>query len=790
MKSSPRFCVSICPMGVSTTPLFIAIGVLWLAAACTGGGVTGVLEKDSGVADSEMPVSYRDGGVRLTDADLGPGTDQLSLADTEATPETLQAADLHDQASFEELDSQADDAISTPAPHFQMVAVGDKNACAVAGNTIWCWGGGLAPEAGAVHGGGALPMDATKIPIGFHPHHAVTQEGLKEIGVGTGQVCGLSELGQVTCWSAAWDESNGLVYSPLGLELPGGATDLSCSLDCCAAFDSGGVACWEVADESGEVMVEWTETANDIVTLSTGATTHHDPYHCYLDSGGKVHCWGSNPGGLLRVEDESPFITLPLEVSLDFPVEFLSAGKHYVCVATSAGAVACWGSWGGIKSDSVALEEGESLVALEAASNGWCALLSGGQAECRLVGESAGAAAHLSPLSSIAIHDHDGCLLDVQGAVACWGGNRFGQLGQTYSSCAGTMAELSVVSTLPQGIATGSLHTCIIDGIGLLDCWGWDAAKSAGAHWESLLPPGPGELWSAVDIAGDQGWCWETGDHVGLCAVADSGNLYCSPACPSDALGEWHLVDTDQPVVQIACGAMGPEAALDTSGNVWDLYGWSFVEPDFAGPMGISGMSHVTCGFGGCCASAPGAGVYCWGEMFPLGIPGDGSGQESLPDQGALDVAIGDSHACIPTPAGDVLCWGSNLDCAVGQPGDALVPAPELVALPAAATAIAAGYCHTCAALIDGRVFCWGRALSSSYDIYFGGPFEDCTPGLVAQFDAQVKFLVADEFHTIAVGQNGDLWFAGCNDWGVVPGGPAMGAAVPLVVELGPYQTD
>jgi len=73
----------------------------------------------------------------------------------------------------------------------------------------------------------------------------------------------------------------------------------------------------------------------------------------------------------------------------------------------------------------------------------------------------------------------------------------------------------------------------------------------------------------------------------------------------------------------------------------------------------------------------------------------------------AVEVSAGYGHVCALTTTGTVKCWGAN---DLGQLGDGSNndrAGPVPVALPSAATQVAAGYSHTCA-LLAGQVYCWG----------------------------------------------------------------------------------
>jgi alpha-tubulin suppressor-like RCC1 family protein len=63
------------------------------------------------------------------------------------------------------------------------------------------------------------------------------------------------------------------------------------------------------------------------------------------------------------------------------------------------------------------------------------------------------------------------CALDADGAVWCWGDNRYGQLGDgTLSDRSGAVMVLGLANVLT--VEAGAQHTCAVRRDGAVLCWG------------------------------------------------------------------------------------------------------------------------------------------------------------------------------------------------------------------------------------------------------------------------------------------------------------------------------
>lgn len=85
-------------------------------------------------------------------------------------------------------------------------------------------------------------------------------------------------------------------------------------------------------------------------------------------------------------------------------------------------------------------------------------------------------------VASIAAGGSNTCVITVSGGLKCWGGNRFGQLGDGTTI---DRAEPTDVIGLQSGViqvAPGSMHTCALLADGTVKCWGRDTFGQLGVR--------------------------------------------------------------------------------------------------------------------------------------------------------------------------------------------------------------------------------------------------------------------------------------------------------------------
>jgi len=231
---------------------------------------------------------------------------------------------------------------------------------------------------------------------------------------------------------------------------------------------------------------------------------------CALDTDGKAWCWGSNLSSQLGVltatscPEVGTCARRPIAVLGDHRFVRITAGLAHTCGVTAQGAAWCWG--GGFEAREsgflgngflmrsetpVRVVSDSVFVEIDAGYDNTCALTAAGQAWCwgrnaKGEGGSGTTLARLIPtlvqgdelrFTKISVGGEHVCGLRTSGSIACWGSNRFGQLGVgpvTYNDISRFSSSPLRVESSSQMIAVsaGADHTCGIRTDGQIDCWG------------------------------------------------------------------------------------------------------------------------------------------------------------------------------------------------------------------------------------------------------------------------------------------------------------------------------
>jgi alpha-tubulin suppressor-like RCC1 family protein len=366
----------------------------------------------------------------------------------------------------------------------------------------------------------------------------------------------------------------------------------------------------------------------------------------------------------------------------------IAAGARHTC-AVRAGAVTCWGHNGygqlGIGSTEGRGADATPFVAVSPAMGTAVSLAAGGRHTCALLSLSAGGAAAGAnvacwgdnafgqlgvadgqprgtaadnppvsvPLTQGANAITAGlahtCALLADASVACWGDNRFGQLGVAVGAGGAGFTPVALPEKAT-AVAAGAYHTCALLESGAVRCWGWDDYGQLGdATLASAGTAGPG---TTVDVplpGGERAAAIATGGFHS-CAVLRSGAVTC-----------WGQNDAGQVGVVIDPNyrALPPAALVDLGRGR-------------RASRVVAGASHT-------CALLDDFSVKCWGLNLEgeLGVGDDtnrggvdGSLGDALPrvQLGAGPVSrltAGANHTCV-VQAAAVECWGGNVDGELG----------------------------------------------------------------------------------------------------------------------------
>ena len=616
--------------------------------------------------------------------------------------------------------------------------------------------------------------------------------GAIDVAAGTYHACAVTTDGAISCWGHNFFGQLGDGTTAQRLE-PVGASGLGSGVTAgaageyhtCAIAGGGAVWCWGVnahgqlgnGTTTGAITpVAVTGLGSGVTALAAGA------YHtCAVTSGGAAVCWGDNSSGQLG-DGTTTTRSTPVPVSgLGSGVVAVAAGRAHTCAVTSGGALWCWGagSFGQLgdgtstsRSAPVAVTGlGSGVVAV---AGGWghsCAVTGAGGAWCwgaNFAGQLGDGTTTTRPtpvavsglgsgVVSVAAGEGHTCAATSTGALACWGGNAFGQLGD------GTTTMRRVPVVVP-GLANGvvavdsrSQSTCAVMTDGTVLCWGrnYYGELGDGTTMNRCLPTDVLGLTSGAVLA-------SAGTYF-TCAVTGGGGASCWGYNNRGQLGDGTLAARRAPVavsglatgvVAVAAGELHA-CAVTNVGAVWcwgnnslGQVGNGATELDIEIPVvpeGLgSGMVAVAGGRGHSCAVTSGGVVWCWGngQLLPSAVGGLSSG--------AVAITAGDDHVCALTSGGGVWCGGSNSQ---GELGDGsttdrgvLVP---VTGLGSGVIAISAGGNHSCALTGAGAVWCWGS--NADGEIGDGTTTNRLEPVLVSGLAGGVASIAAGSRHTCAV---------------------------------------
>lgn len=604
------------------------------------------------------------------------------------------------------------------------IALGDDFTCAVTtAGSVYCWGENEHGQAGPGFGDGVQEELPAPIDVGGAPTALVA---------GKNHACALLEEGRVVCWGGAdvgqlgddTLEERGTVAPVSGLA---GVTHLAAGGDhTCAITDGGTLFCWGSNERgqlafAGDSEIDTCTSADGIplsclpVEIDLGARAlavtaglHHT---CAAVEGGEVWCFGGNEAGQLGYGsyDDS---TTPVKVSIDAPIASLAAGETQTCAVSDDRRVYCWGS-----NRAAQLADTAALVASTPVKvpgvTGATAIAAGDKHTCAVVG----------------------------GDLECWGADDSGQLGDQQLQAKSTPTVVTAIRGAAQQLALGEEHTCIVNSISNVRCWGRSDHGEVGP-----LGDGDYQLDSVgVPVPVDVVQMSSGDEHA--CAVGADMHAYCWGSDDGGQLGD---------------GEGGGEGVV---------------------AVGLDQVAEVSCGDEHTCVRLAGGEVNCWGANGS-GQLGDGSTtSRGAPATGPLAIVsvaieVGDAFSCSLNGGGEVLCWGDNGHGQLGADApDSKILTPVAVALQSSATAISAGAEHACAIVDEGgtnAAWCWGR--NDGGQLGDGTTVSSARPVRVL-LDGEPLEIAAGDRHTcarVATGAGDDVYCWGSDIDGTLGSGRAL----------------
>ncbi|MCC6522924.1 MAG: hypothetical protein IT373_09705 [Polyangiaceae bacterium] len=346
------------------------------------------------------------------------------------------------------------------------LAVGRHHGCLrLEDSTVWCWGDDSQ---------GQLVSDAT---AGQAPDWAGR---LKAAGFGLRHGCAQRLDGGLACWG-----SNN--YGELGTgnfdgsDVPveagvKGVAELAVGAMHSCVLASGNVLCWGLNERgqlgAGKPSADRTGAMSE---LSSGSAAAQRPTEakdvkasglglfgdttCLRGPRG-LECWGAPsyyPDEPLSDPAETKLRdalahSAPLQVKGLSGVTSVAAGAEFSCAVTGAGAAMCWGA-----NDVGQLGDGTTTDR---------------HAPVAVTG--------LSGVQRIGLGDRHGCALVAGGKVYCWGAGENGELGDGQSTSSSTPVAVASLGRVRQ-LSVGADFACVrLEGSGAIACWGANDAGQLG----------------------------------------------------------------------------------------------------------------------------------------------------------------------------------------------------------------------------------------------------------------------------------------------------------------------
>lgn len=385
---------------------------------------------------------YDVNGEPLEDAliDWSSSDDEVAEV-SEGIVEAVGSGDATITASFEELEDSID--VEVVPVSIDDITAGGGFVCITAGQRAYCAG-----EGGKLGDGTAVSSESTAVEVAFDGDTDV-----EEISAGRDHACLLDTDGDVYCWG---DNDAGQLgvsagdteYSPVEADVDGAFRAISAGdAHTCGVTESDEVYCWgdntyrqlgsTNTDESGPIQV--------VGDVDFEAVTAGGRHTCAIGVDDSGYCWGDNTRLQLGGGTGDDSSADPVLVDGGYEFGSISAGGDHTCGTDPSGPPVCWGAGErgqlGYDGDddrgvpvNIALDAGESLLAVDAGDEHTCAITSEYQLRCwgahddgRLavdVGEDATSpqAGFDQQIEALATGESHGCALAADdGELLCWG---------------------------------------------------------------------------------------------------------------------------------------------------------------------------------------------------------------------------------------------------------------------------------------------------------------------------------------------------------------------------------
>jgi len=327
--------------------------------------------------------------------------------------------------------------------------------------------------------------------------------------------------------------------------------------------------------------------------------------------------------------------------------------------------------------------------------------------------------------SAVSAGPSSSCALRLSGAVACWGSNGSGQLGDGTNDSSATPVAVSGLSDAIALDLGSEASACAVRATGSVVCWGRNGSGQLGdgTTTDSNVPVTVNGITNAVAVSMAE-------SHT--CALLSDRTLRCWGSNSSGQLGDGTNDPSSVPVqvqglddvVNFTAGAAGG-CALEGSDSVscWGsneagTLGTGRDDPSSNVPVAVPDLDAVesvqSAGYTNCAVLTGGA-LKCWGVLdhsvfFNGDISLTAPTPQSVPEiTDAAYLLDGFYTTCVVRRSHRVTCWGASMFGLLGNGQSPVLAAPQLPVQDLGdATALDSGGMFTCALRATAAINCWG----------------------------------------------------------------------------------
>ncbi len=623
------------------------------------------------------------------------------------------------------------------------VATGGSHSCAVVGDgTVRCWGDDFWDQCGV--------ENATAGDVLTTPTQVAGLAAVVETVAGANHTCARLTDGSVWCWGASSGNEVGTVIrstaAPVRVPDVAGAIALASSNQhTCALVAGGGVRCWgqNFHFQLGSAITATTAVIDPGVTGATAIAVGYG-HSCAL-VGGQVLCWGDNSLGQLGnvTSTSGGARARPAPVDAITAADAITSGANFACARQGADGTWCWGdnTFGQLATgdDAPAASPvriasldralwvsagfthacGDIDGALHCWGDGYYGQVGGGRVfylpEPTIV-------PHVDGVARLALGGLFSCALRTTGSVACWGGDRTGELGTIGLGLSFDPVEVRIPTATQ--VSAGLAHACAVLANHQVMCWGSNSSGQIGNGSATFVRSTPTVVRGITDAL--QVSCGAS--HT--CALVAGGVVTCWGSNASGQLGTSGVSMSVVPaliagltdVVEVSAG-QSHTCARRGDGRVWcwgdngagELGDGTMTTRALPSPVtGLADAVLVAAGARVTCALHADATVSCWGsgQVGELGDGNTGSYSAVPAPVPGLDhvaqLAMSSSHVCARREDRSVACWGHNRWAQTGRPSSYAENQPRALPPTNDAIDVAVGGRHSCLVSANGVVRCWG----------------------------------------------------------------------------------